>query len=502
MVNTRNAEKKEGKKSKASPRSASRSAAVARQRRKTKNGGSRSRNSSRSRSRSRSNKMMTKKAETETKAKGEGEGEGEGEESAATILRAQKFAFALTYVVYIFVYFTRKPFAIFKTPMREDMRMSEEGIGTMDSLFLAAYASSQFSVGIVSAKLGVRTALSLALLGSGVCAIATGQTDSQWTATALWTANGAFQAACFPLIMQALSPWFSSSVRGKVFGVWTTSQQVGGVLSTSFAGYMVKHATWRKGMVICGISVLTAGVIVAKFLPIRSKAHGDGGKTTSGSQKGGSGSGSGKKKQRQQQKGKKVSLLNIPGLIHLGAAYFFVKLVRYILMNWLPTYMGQELGYSADSSAYMSNLFDVGGVLGSLACGYISDSVRPEKRVHVIVSLCVLTGVSIAAYGKFSALGVLINGIVMFAAGFAVSGPDSVLGGAATSDACEKAGATEQLVAAAGFVNGMGSLGSIMSGILPVYISKHYGWDMLFYTSAVLSFCAAAVLTHSARKSK
>ena len=170
--------------------------------------------------------MMTKKAETETKAK-ERERERGGREKMLRPFCERKFAFALTYVVYIFVYFTRKPFAIFKTPMREDMRMSGEGIGTMDSLFLAAYASSQFSVGIVSAKLGVRTALSLALLDRRWPA--TGQTDSQWTATALWTANGAFQAAC-SLIMRALSPWFSSSVRGKVFGVWTTSQQVGGYL--------------------------------------------------------------------------------------------------------------------------------------------------------------------------------------------------------------------------------------------------------------------------------
>ena len=53
-----------------------------------------------------------------------------------------------------------------------------------------------------------------------------------------WGVNGFFQAMGFPLVMKALAPWFTSEQRGTVLGFWTTSQQVGGTLATTFSGFV------------------------------------------------------------------------------------------------------------------------------------------------------------------------------------------------------------------------------------------------------------------------
>ena len=58
--------------------------------------------------------------------------------------------------------------------------------------------------------------------------------------------NGLVQSVGFPLCVKALIPWFDAESRGMVLGVWTTSQQIGGVLSTSFAGFVAANYGWRN----------------------------------------------------------------------------------------------------------------------------------------------------------------------------------------------------------------------------------------------------------------
>jgi sugar phosphate permease len=47
---------------------------------------------------------------------------------------------------------------------------------------------------------------------------------------------------------------------------------------------------------------------------------------------------------------------------------------------------------------------------------------------------------------------------------------------------------------ATGFVNGIGSIGPILQGLLVPSLAKHYGWQALFPTLVALALCAALVL--------
>ena len=52
-----------------------------------------------------------------------------------------------------------------------------------------------------------------------------------------------------------------------------------------------------------------------------------------------------------------------------------MKLVRYILMFWLPFYLQSRLHLDPATAAYASVLFDVGGAFGNVACGMLSDKL-------------------------------------------------------------------------------------------------------------------------------
>ncbi len=65
----------------------------------------------------------------------------------------------------------------------------------------------------------------------------------------LWGINGFAQGIVFPALMLLLSGYLDKRTRGTVLGLWTTSQQLGGVVATAFVGFVLQHAGWRAAYV-------------------------------------------------------------------------------------------------------------------------------------------------------------------------------------------------------------------------------------------------------------
>eukprot|EP00939_MAST-03C_sp_MAST-3C-sp1_P002273 g2273.t1 len=186
-------------------------------------------------------------------------------------------------------------------------------------------------------------------------------------------------------------------------------------------------------------------------------------------------------------------VIKIPGIANLGASYFCIKLVRYTMLAWLPMYLAHAQGLSVSMAAYVSSLFDIGSVVGAVVSGIWGSD--PAKRVQTINRLCFLTGGCIVLYSSLESPGLALNVCFMALSGFLVAGPDSLLGGAATADACEQSTeGLDALTAATGFVNGMGSVGAILSGSAPVWIFAEYGWSALFLASGAMAFLGGTAI--------
>jgi len=276
-------------------------------------------------------------------------------------VRGQMFVFVLLYIAYIGVYFTRKPFSVAKSTLKNEAAHTESELGMIDTAFLFAYAVGQFSSGSIAGLVGTKMGLVLAFLGTGVCSCVFGSSESPQIRAAFWLANGVFQALFFPLIMDVLMAWFPPSARGRVFGLWTTSQQLGGFVTSAFGAYVLSQSTmsWRDIFVLPAyLSFLFAllCLTVLQTSPAEQESS----------------------KESQGTKGKPQSLsfvevIFLPHLLNVGAAYFCLKLVRYTFLGWLPFYLTEVLQYSAADSVLMSTAFDLAGTAGSVACGFISD---------------------------------------------------------------------------------------------------------------------------------
>eukprot|EP00039_Didymoeca_costata_P019677 m.338498 g.338498 ORF g.338498 m.338498 type:complete len:468 (-) comp18445_c0_seq1:312-1715(-) len=386
---------------------------------------------------------------------------------------AQIMVFCLTYAMYSSMYFSRKPFSVVKGMMAKDLNLTTSDLGNVDTSFLAFYAVGQFTLPQLGERLGARRMLTLIGLTACIASAIFSSTSSVIVFLLFNGLSGYMQSAAFPLCMKALAPWFPARVRGRVLGLWTTCQQIGGVLSTSFAGYVAVTYDWETTFFYSAIPILIMTVALWILLIERPE---DIGLTSPAA---------GSKKTIENEAEQKVAsfweVLNIEGIRPLGASYFCIKLVRYTLMFWLPFYMAQAHGLDAAQAAYMSTLFDIGGIFGSLLCGYLSDTVFPGRRLLVSVGMSIGCALALLSFGVLPGMSGFTLGLMLLLIGIMVAGPDSVLGGASTQDMCERSGTSDTaLSTACGITNGMGSLGSMIQGPLSAFLVDAFGWNGLF----------------------
>ncbi|OQR92185.1 MFS family transporter: glycerol-3-phosphate [Achlya hypogyna] len=391
--------------------------------------------------------------------------------------------FALTYAAYIAVYFTRKPLSVTKATLTAEHAHSEAQLGLIDTAFLVSYAAGQFASGVVASMVGTRHGLALAFVGTGLCSYVFGSSASPDVRAAVWAANGLFQALFFPLIVDVLRAWFPPSTRGQVMGIWTTCQQVGGFATSAFGAYVLSTPglTWRDAFTGPSFLAFTFALVVLVLLPtapdsLPKIASSDGPLPAS------------------PPSMPFAAVLRVPHLPLLSAAYFCIKLVRYTYLGWLPFYLTNELGYAAAESVLMSTAFDVAGTVGSVVCGFASDKLCAGRSAKVVAPMCLLCGLCTLIYPHVAPTSQAANLVAMALIGLFVAGPDSMLGGAACAEVCDRANAPTASAMATGITNGMGSLGAIASGMLPILIKEQFGWTILFYTMGGLAVLGSFML--------
>jgi sugar phosphate permease len=386
--------------------------------------------------------------------------------------------FVLTYVAYTILYMGRKPLSVAKSAMG----LPTATLGNMDTAFLAAYAFGQLCLSGLSTRTSAARGLALCYGGCALAMLGFAAFESDSARIVLWGANGLFQALCYPLCVRALAPHLPPASRGKLMGIWTTSQAVGGVVANSFAAAAMSRWGWRAAFAP-GPAALLALAALGLLLGLPTDGTSGGGDAAAKPAHGQVGGGA------AAVEGSLAVATGTPGLPGLMLAYFAIKLTRYTLLFWLPLYLHQELGYSGPEAGFAATLFDVGAVGGSILAGFLADRWPIKESVVVAMSLvaaplCIM----LANSGSYAIP-------LMLLAGCAIAGPDSLLGGVLTQECAERSGRPERLSVALGLVNGAGSVGAILQGSFVTYmLGSSWGWAGVWDGCAMLCLMAVGAL--------
>ncbi|TNN05136.1 Glucose-6-phosphate exchanger SLC37A2 isoform 2 [Schistosoma japonicum] len=340
--------------------------------------------------------------------------------------------FLFTLLIYTCYHLSRKPLSIVKSVLHQNC--SEEAhkkgkiivpenetfcdwapfdnqnydslFGTLDLIFLSLYAISMFFSGHVADKMDLRIYLCIGTLLSGMTTIAFGlgyffNIHSFTYYAIVQGLAGLVQASGWPAVVACMGNWFGKDKRGFFMGVWTAHASIGNILGSLIAGAFVEKS-WGWSFIVPGLIIGFFSLPIYFFLvpypesvgvrpPVQynlndgpiDQAISDGnsfeeslGTTTSQSNL---------LIPIETKSSSFLSALKVPGVVEYSLTLFFSKLVSYTFIFWLPMYIREAGGFNPSSSADLSAVFDLGGILGGIIAGYVSDSTGSSAITCVVM---------------------------------------------------------------------------------------------------------------------
>lgn len=390
----------------------------------------------------------------------------------------RRVALAVSWLAYASSYLGRKGFGAVKKPLQSDLGLTTAELGLIDTGFLAAYALGQFGSGVLADRAGSRRLVALGLLGSAGACLVCGSSSTAAALVGFFALNGLFQSTGWPSTTRVVAEWTPPERRGRVMSLWSTCYQVGGLVATPLAVELATYGTWRTAF--RGPALALAAVGLLSLAALRSPRSAVEAVPAGGA--------------RVAAISDQLFVFKSPLLWLYGTSYFFIKLIRYALLFWLPYYLAEVFGHSTKEAGLLSVAFDAGGIIGVLAIGRPSDRSRFTRAGLSALWLAGLA-VALGAYALLGRLGAVPNALLLALVGALLFGPDSLLSGAAAQDA----GGPKAAASAAGFVNGVGSAGALLQGLLVPALAERLGWRALFPVFVGLSLAAALVLVPAAR---
>ncbi len=389
--------------------------------------------------------------------------------------------FWTSWLSYFSYYFTRSNFSVAKKPMAQELGLSKSDLNYIDLASLSAYCVGQFVHGALGDVLGPRRLVTLGMLASAGISVAFGLNSILSIFVMLWALNGFVQATGWPGNGKLMASWFSPRERGERMGVWSTCYQAGGVAAKLLATALLVYG-WRAALL--GPALWVTVVAGTFWLVVRDRPSELGyanpeidAKLT-------------KAQLHELRRAAWPVVLQNPRVWCLGTTYFFMKMMRYAFIYWLPFYLAEAYHFGPAKAGYVSIAFDAGGIPLVIFAGFMADRLLGRRRIATAAIWCFALCGALGLYRVIGDEGLVWNIVGLCLIGGTLFAADSLVSGSASQDL----GGPHASALACGMVNGLGSIGGIVQGFFTVWISDTYGWDAMFQVFMLFAFLSALPL--------
>lgn len=383
-------------------------------------------------------------------------------------------------------------------------------LGEVDLAFLAVYAIGMYFAGHLGDRTNLRIFLTIGMVGTGVFTSLFGigywgNIHSFYYFLGVQMLAGLFQSTGWPSVVAVVGNWFGKKKRGLIMGIWNAHTSVGNITGSLVASALLRYG-WGWSFVVPGLIIATIGVVVFLFLPVSPESVGVSEEDELDSPKK-----SGAEvtevtepllNSRAEVKDQAVGFIEacrIPGVAPFALCLFFAKLVAYTFLYWLPFYIthtaidGKYL--SSEAAGNLSTLFDVGGVLGGILAGHISDRLNARAITAASFMYCAIPALFL--YRSYGSISLTVNIILMFITGMFVNGPYALITTAVSADLGTHSslrGNSRALATVTAIIDGTGSVGAAIGPLLTGYISA-MSWSAVFTMLMGAALIAGLLLT-------
>lgn len=316
-------------------------------------------------------------------------------------------------------------------PLLKDYGFTTTDLGNIGVGFSIAYGLGRVILGYFIDGKNTKKVLSTLLLFSCISSLCIGlflATESHVIGFLIlfWSINGLCQSPGGPCSNSTMNRWTPRRLRGRFIGWWNISHNIGGALSGILALW---GANYFFDGNVAGMFIFP--VIIAAIIGIWGLFYGKDDPSELGWNKP-------EEIFNEPVAAKDIESLNMtkkqilikyvvknPAVWFLCLANLFVYMIRIGVDNWAPLYTFQAMNFTTAQAAWTLTFLEMGGFLGSMTWGYISDKLHGRRAlVACFCSLAVI--LPLLAY-NFSTVPVIVY-TALFFEGFFIFGPVTLIG--------------------------------------------------------------------------
>ena len=367
--------------------------------------------------------------------------------------------------------------------MQSELGYSKTQLGAVISAGAILYGLGKFFSGYLGDRINARHMMSFGLMMSAIMSFAMGFGSHLSWFLVFWVLNNGFQSMGWPPCARLLNHWYSPRELASKWALWNSSQQIGCCIVLVSAGFIIEQYGWRYMFFIpATLCVLLAMFLFNRLrdtpeslgLPPIEEYHG--------------------LKSIADEEDEKKSfwpffktfILKNKLVWYVCMANFFVYVVRMTVFNWAPTFLSEFKGSTIKLAGFQTAVYDFAGIFGGLLAGYLSDKVFKGHRGRVGSILMFLLMGCVFALWRSPAGATALHFLIMVCVGFLISGPQILVGVAASDFASKRAAGT-----ASGLTGTFGYIGASVAGIGIGAIVDTFGWDGAFIMITISALLGA-----------
>lgn len=389
---------------------------------------------------------------------------------------------------YALFYFVRANLPIAAPAITREFHFSNTQWGLVVSAATIVYAFSKFLSGVVGDRANPKYLLGLGLLLSACVNLFFGFGAGLGFFIALWALNNAFQGTGVPPCVRLLTYWFSPREIGRAWGIWNASHQIGGAIILLAGGFLVSHFGWRSAFWVPALVCVAGSLWIMNRLTDSPESVGLPPVEVY------------KGEAREGDAAPPIPFRAIfathilwNGWVWVvSAANFFIYVVRIGILTWAPKYLIEAKGFTLQGASFAGASFEIAGIFGAIAAGWLSDIVFRGRRGPVSVGYLLLLTVFLLALFHAPQGNVPTMCLIFTALGFLVYGPQMLVAVAAADFATKVASSS-----AVGLTGLFGYIGASFCGLATGILADRFGWNgaLWLYVGSAVAGCLLLATT-------
>jgi sugar phosphate permease len=358
-----------------------------------------------------------------------------GAVAAAAPARLSRYRFVTLGVVwcaYLVVFLSRLCIGPLAPFLKEAFELSNAQIGGLTSATAVAYAPTLIFAGWLVDRIGVRRALLIGTVVTGVCIGAVALAPSYGTMLLLLGASGLGCGFIYPTAVKAIMLWFPARERATAVGINQSAVNVSGMLGAAIMPALAAAYSWQAGFVFAaGLAFVVCVVAVVLYrdprpgespgaveAPVPVAEIDQGLPAVTGDEQ----------IDREVVRSGFAAVLRSRDIWLMGLAALFLGVVEFAALAHLVLFLNADWGYSVAAAAGMLAFCQFAGALGKPLSGLVSDRPLHRRRVPALLGMGMLAGLSCVALALIQPGQTWLLWAVLFLLGFGAVGWGGLMG--------------------------------------------------------------------------